>query len=260
MDVVTQVKDDNDLVNKADSLIVKTNEIMEKTEGITSDLSNNVEAVRRTSRSLAGVDTVLRNLKDSVDNQVIVLRGIVKKSKELVDLEREKFRVEAPIIISQPSFTRMKFTGEQEIKEVVFAFKNVGQRVASNLKYSFLALYFDVLDESPSFKTAIMAREEGYGYNINTIPINNMFYLYTPFTNNMENKFDNINSGLVYVWKMEYADIPTGTRFFKNYFVLVNQYESGKFRYSTATYRIQNLVINYLKENDKEVFLTKENL
>ncbi|MFD2727727.1 hypothetical protein [Hyunsoonleella rubra] len=134
-DVVNEVNEGDELIEKANTIIRQSDTLTVNTRLIEEDLRKNIESVKETGKSLAKIDSVLKGVRDSVSDQVEILKGAVEKSKELVRLEEVKFRQnEAKLIINSKKAYLIRDTINSSMLEFKYTFENKGQRDAKNIK------------------------------------------------------------------------------------------------------------------------------
>ncbi|MBC3758781.1 hypothetical protein H7U19_10230 [Hyunsoonleella sp. SJ7] len=135
IDVINTVREGDELLEKANTIIRQSDTLTVNTRLIEEDLRKNIESVKETGKSLAKIDSVLKGVRDSVSDQVEILKGAVEKSKELVRLEEVKFRQnEAKLIINSKKAYLIRDTINSSMLEFKYTFENKGQRDAKNIK------------------------------------------------------------------------------------------------------------------------------
>ncbi len=101
IDVIIQVNEGENLVKKANTIIIQSDSLIGNTNSIIKDLERNIEKVEKSGKNIVVMDSVLRQVRDTVDNQVELLKRATKKSIELVRLEEKSLNKMKPKYIFQ---------------------------------------------------------------------------------------------------------------------------------------------------------------
>ncbi len=162
IDVIIQVNEGENLVKKANTIIIQSDSLIGNTNSIIKDLERNIEKVEKSGKNIVVMDSVLRQVRDTVDNQVELLKRATKKSIELVRLEEKKFEQdEAKIYIPTIS---MKIVNNKDLDTSYYYFKfnymNVGERTGTKLNFDIKGLYFDDFSDYRVFNLPMLSMED----------------------------------------------------------------------------------------------------
>lgn len=143
VDVVIEVNEGDELVKKANKIISQSDTLISNTNSIIMDLGVNIKSVEKTGKSIIGIDSVLKGIRDSVSSQVEILKNVISKSVELVKLEELKFEQDEAKIIAENSDILLV---ENKFDSTLFSIKyyviNKGIRKAVNINFNFLLLLY----------------------------------------------------------------------------------------------------------------------
>ncbi|RKN83355.1 hypothetical protein [Ulvibacterium marinum] len=257
VDVVIEVNEGNELIQKANNIIKKSDTLISQSNVITNDLHENIESVKETGESLAGIDSVLKGVRDSVSNQVEILKAAVIKSKELFRLEQQKFELDKPnLIIPSGQVLLVDSNINNNGYDITFIVHNFGNRAAKDIQIQALALLssnqFIDFDEG-KFNTETSGTPTMPG-TLQTTANKRLVF------NIPKIRFDNENFGIFLVFKISYLDEATGILHQANQFMTYNSKKSFESPFDDAKQSQINKVINEIKRNRINEFLTSEYL
>ena len=135
VDVILEVKDGKVLVEKANKIILQSDTLISNTNFIITDLDKNIKSVEKTGKSIIEIDSVLKGVRDSVSNQVNILKNVVDDSKELIRLEKQKFEQDqAKIIAFNTNVLFKKSKADSTLFDIDYKVTNNGLRNAIDIK------------------------------------------------------------------------------------------------------------------------------
>jgi hypothetical protein len=137
VDIIIEVNDGNALVEKANKIIIQSDTLISNTNSIIIGLGKNINSVEKTGKSIIGIDSVLKDVRDSVSNQVEILKNVVNKSQELVRLEKQQFEQdEAKIVVFNSNILLLKNKIDSTLFDIKYGVTNKGYRNATDIKLS----------------------------------------------------------------------------------------------------------------------------
>lgn len=150
IDVFIEVKENEELVVKANTIISQSDTLISNTNSLNSDLQKNIKSVEMSGQRLKLIDSLLNDVKNNVYNQVDILNHVVDKSKKLLVLEELKFKQDESKIISYTSDVILKKNdSDSTFYEIRYLVINSGIRKAIDLKFEDKTLLYN--EESNKF-------------------------------------------------------------------------------------------------------------
>ncbi|MGB3152594.1 MAG: hypothetical protein WBB27_18205 [Maribacter sp.] len=142
VDVIQEVNEGEILVKKANKILIQSDTLISNTKQITSNLKKNIESVEDASVSINKIDGVLKEVRDTLSNQVDILKESVQKSREIVRLEKLQFeQEEAKITAYTNNINGTRNELDSTIVQIDYNFSNEGIRKATQLKFSGKLMY-----------------------------------------------------------------------------------------------------------------------
>ena len=129
--------------NKIDSLIIAEKK---RADTVISNLRESLDTLKSTGGLVNKLNDTLKAVKDSLAEQVITLRDVVKQSEDYVNLKKDEFRADRPNISFFTGKNEMVIDSTGTIKTVAIIFGNTGGRRAINLKYNMRFYLFNKTD------------------------------------------------------------------------------------------------------------------
>ncbi|NJX14233.1 hypothetical protein [Tamlana crocina] len=144
IDVITEVNDGKELVDKANKIIGQSDTLISQTNSIIVDLSKNIESVQQSNKSIVAIDSVLKGVRDTVSNQVEIIKSTAKKSAELIRLEEKKFMADqADIDVFTNEVRLINNSVDSTFFDIQFDFRNLGMRTATNIEFKGKVLLYN---------------------------------------------------------------------------------------------------------------------
>ncbi|WP_248722611.1 hypothetical protein [Seonamhaeicola sp. ML3] len=136
VDVIIEVNEGDALVEKANQIIIQSDTLLSNTNSIIDDLEKNIKSVEESGESIVSIDSLLKQVKDTVSSQVELLKSAVNKSVELVELEEMRFKQDEAMIDILSSDVRLeKNEIDSSFFNIKYSFRNFEKRYAVNLKF-----------------------------------------------------------------------------------------------------------------------------
>lgn len=144
VDVIIEVNEGNDLVEKANKIIIKSDTLISNSNTIITDLKVNIKSVEESNNSIIAIDSVLKSVRDTVSSQVEIIKETASKSAELVRLEEKKFKAdEAKIDIFTNEIRLVSNVLDPSFVDLSYDYRNIGKRYACNIKFSTVFLLYN---------------------------------------------------------------------------------------------------------------------
>ena len=128
----------NDDQNTTD-IKLKTEEIYKKAKETNELQDQSHSSIQESRMEIAGVDSILEIVSDTLNGQVSLLNEAVRKSKELIDLEELKLKLERPLISIISNNVRFSEFFQDSTKiGLEIKIRNIGKRKAINPSYNYI--------------------------------------------------------------------------------------------------------------------------
>jgi len=253
IDIIIEVNDGKELVQKANNILLKSDTLINQSNVITADLKDNIESVKETGKSLIGIDSVLKGVRDSVSNQVEILNDAFNKSKQLVDLEQQIFDSKRPNIF----LDNVEFVSAREDStrfNIKYRIINKGERVATIKSIQTIFLGLSLRNKYlQHFTNPTDTKLDEYKIPFEgSLPI--IFKADIPKLEIIE-KADNG----IFVLKVDYIDSDTNKLYSENYFANSKYINLGELTFFGADEMIRDAAKTYLVANELELYLVSEN-
>lgn len=228
VDLYFEKRGNDELVQTAKDIVNKQDTLNTKTDSILIDLEKNLVSVEKTSQNIFKIDSVLKNVNDSIANQVELLNKAVKKSKELVKLEELQFKQdEAKLIFYNKNILFKKNEKDSSYYELELNCQNKGKRKAVEVSIKFKLLFFDKIHS----KYEITDTERFIRYNLD-IEVTSAHISKTEKLHKAEKNRYNYNS-IILIIKCDYLDELTNSKKSYHRFYEIKQKKDLSFIVST---------------------------
>ncbi|TLF44695.1 hypothetical protein [Maribacter aurantiacus] len=242
-----------ELEKKRDSLITVDSLRAAK---IIENLNTAVESIGSTKSEILKIDSLIGGINDSINIQIGLLNRAVEKSKELVDLEKQKLVKDSPNLGVLGNSFKLTKDVKGDGYNVSFTFTNYGGRVANNVRYKCLIL---VSDENMLRRNVFLSPRGNTWKKSMSIPENNQVY------NSIEAKFqvekEQIKSydDLYFVIRFKYTDDILRKDFDFNLFYTPRNYHYGVENFFNCDPREERIIKYPLLELGLEQYLVGNN-
>jgi hypothetical protein len=171
IDVFIEVKENDELVEKANTIISQSDTLISNTNSLNSDLQKNIKSVEASGQSIKLIDSLLNDVKNNVYSQVDILDNVVNKSKELLALEELKFKQDESKVISYNSDVILKKNdSDSTLYEIRYLVINSGIRKAIDLKIEDKTLLYN--EESNKFTLLDISENTFFSQELQELPYN----------------------------------------------------------------------------------------
>lgn len=116
-----------------EALIQTAKNILGGIEDVTTDLNENLTIVKESGEEIKKIDSVLEEVEVNLSGQVTLLNDATKKSKELFELEKQRYYDKRPLIKSSSADIKIKFSDKTNEHSIAYPIYNTGARPASNI-------------------------------------------------------------------------------------------------------------------------------
>lgn len=202
---------------------------------IISNFQTNLNSVSETKDEIITLDSLLSDVKDTLQNQVGLLNDAVKKSKELVRLENIKFSLEKPDVICRGANTKITIDSLGNFEKFSFEFINGGKRAAKNIRIHSRTLYYNTLLNKLSFIKSKYTETDGFLKLHYIPPVKNTDVLtqVSVYPNINTSRFQIESNRMIFIFTIKYTDSFSG-EYEKTMVISCSGFKNNKFDISQS--------------------------
>ena len=240
-DTTKESYDNSEAETKRDSLITVDSL---RAAQILTNLEINLDSLSGTRKEIMAVDSLLGNVRDTLQNQVALLSQAVQKSKELNDLETQRFALGRPNLLVQ-DVKLSKSTIDSTKHDIVCLVYNYGKRKATEIEYeTILVSYNRKTSQKNIYFSNDLSNIKRMNHLVGEAKIPRRLIIM--FQVNKSEIID-VYGGLMFIVNLKYLDAATGKVEVDNHFFTARHIGIGDETFFDAHPREIKILSDYLR-------------